>query len=86
LAIAQHAVRIGLLPEGAIDDVQTERCAEMDEPAPDPEEVEAQTIDERHDTLTGARLQHLLEQGDGNVPPNVVIEPNSREPQRPDQT
>ena len=86
LAIAQHAVRIGLLPEEAIDDVQTERCAEMDEPAPEPEEVEAQTIDERHDVLAGARLQHLLEEGNGNLPPNVVIEPNPGEPRRPDQT
>ncbi|HEX2529512.1 MAG TPA: phosphatase domain-containing protein [Geminicoccus sp.] len=76
LAIARHAASMGLLPPTAIADVQAERRSEMATDAPDPYQAEGSTVDDTADALLQGRLERILDEGPGETPPNVIIEPS----------
>ena len=85
VAMAEHAVSLGLVSPETVSEVRNERTAT------DPTEPEAQTygIQKSAPTRTAEAvaqgdLQDLVENGSEPMPPNVIVEAEAREqPKQP---
>ena len=80
VAIAEHAVSLGLVSPETVSEVRNERTAT------DPTELEPQTYGIQRSTPTRTAeavaqgdLQDLVESGSEPMPPNVIVEPTTQE-------
>jgi phosphatidate phosphatase APP1 len=80
VAIAEHAVSLGLIAHGTVAEVAGERT-DQDEPAARTEtrEVKRSTPEQTAAAVEGGKLQDVLASGSEGPPPSVVVEPEDPE-------
>jgi phosphatidate phosphatase APP1 len=78
LAMAEHAVRLGLVPGGTVHEVTGERADQGEAgPASGTEQVTRASPEQTAAAVDEGRLADLLTSGPEPVPPNVVVAPSS---------
>jgi Uncharacterized conserved protein (DUF2183) len=76
VAIAEHAVKLGLVDPAAVSEVAEERTSEADVGArPQTRRIERSTPDETVAAVSRGELKSALGTDSGAAPPNVVVEP-----------
>ncbi|UVF22247.1 DUF2183 domain-containing protein (plasmid) [Microvirga terrae] len=81
LAMAEHAVGLGLIAPTALSEVQDEKAATADTVRPPVTYgIQRRTPAATADAVSRGDLQRLVETGSEAVPPSVVVEPETRRP------
>ena len=81
LAIAEHAVGLGLIAPTTLSEVKDEKTAAADTARPPATYgIQRATPAATADAVSRGDLQHLVETGSEAVPPSVVVEPKTRRP------
>jgi hypothetical protein len=81
MAIAEHAVNLGLVAPEAVSEVRHEKTATAQiEPPSQTYGVRRSTPTRTAEAVAQGDLQDLLETGSEPMPPNVIVEPRTREP------
>jgi phosphatidate phosphatase APP1 len=76
VAIAEHAVKLGLVDPDAVSEVEDERTSVSDAGArPQTRRIERSTPDETVEAVSRGELKSALGTGPGAAPPNVIVEP-----------
>jgi phosphatidate phosphatase APP1 len=81
VAIAEHAVNLGLVAPETVSEVRNEKTATAQiEPPSQTYGIQRSTPTRTAEAVAQGDLQHLLENGSEPMPPNVIVEPKTREP------
>jgi phosphatidate phosphatase APP1 len=81
VAIAEHAVSLGLVSPEAVSEVRNERTATGQiEPEPQTYGIQRSTPTKTAEAVAQGDLQYLIETGSEPMPPNIIVEPKMREP------
>jgi phosphatidate phosphatase APP1 len=81
VAMAEHAVKLGLVPPETISEVKSEKAADAGGTAqPTTRRIERSTKGETVEAVSQGELKDILETGPGTTPPSVVVEPAARDP------
>jgi len=81
MAMAEHAVSLGLVAPTTLAEVRDEKAATADMARPPATYgIQRDTPAETADAVARGDLQHLVETGSEAVPPSVIVEPKTRQP------
>jgi phosphatidate phosphatase APP1 len=81
VAIAEHAVSLGLVSPEAVSEVRNERTATGQiERESQTYGIQRSTPTKTAEAVAQGDLQHLIETGSEPMPPNIIVEPKMREP------
>ena len=81
MAMAEHAVSLGLVAPTTLAEVRDEKAAAADTARPPVTYgIQRSTPAETAEAVARGDLQHLVETGSKAVPPSVIVEPKTRRP------
>jgi phosphatidate phosphatase APP1 len=81
MAMAEHAVGLGLIAPTTLSEVRDEKAAAADTARPPATYgIQRATPAKTAEAVSRGDLQHLVETGSEAVPPSVIVEPKTRQP------